>query len=256
MAMFGNKSAMHEPLTTPLTFTFNLSQLPPLPSPSSTSSFDRPTRSSAKRGRARSDVDGEGSGHAQKKKRRLRLDLITSRLSRPFAAPTTYIAGRGRLRAGRWLRQRMAGKPPLRKLAVLNWSRACRGPEVDPGYQEAFSTFVGDEDESVDDADGEPFHNGATVPIQEPMQPRPGLSNYQAIDDEDDPPDADDTGWATRMDWSEEDPISLEDREEMGTMDAKGTQVLPIAGLPELVKDQIVVQETSRARLLLLQPGG
>lgn len=56
-----------------------------------------------------------------KKKRRLRLELITSRLSKPFATPPTHIISKNAsLRVGIWARQKVLGKNLLRKAALLN----------------------------------------------------------------------------------------------------------------------------------------
>ncbi|KAH7063684.1 hypothetical protein B0J12DRAFT_178043 [Macrophomina phaseolina] len=55
-----------------------------------------------------------------RKKRRLRLTLITSRLSLPFAVPTTHIIDRGRSRIAVWAKQKALGRSLLRKAAILN----------------------------------------------------------------------------------------------------------------------------------------
>ena len=82
-------------------------------------------RQSHKRPRAKTDVDGEGSGTMQKKKRRLRLNLITSRLSRPYATPTTHIVSRGMPKTSlRWTRRRMMSGDLLRKAAIINSAKA------------------------------------------------------------------------------------------------------------------------------------
>ena len=73
-----------------------------------------------KRARPRTDVDGEGSANMQRKKRRLRLQLITSRLSKPYATPPTHINSRKAVRVGVWARQRVLGRDLLRKAAILN----------------------------------------------------------------------------------------------------------------------------------------
>lgn len=84
-------------------------------------------RSRLKRYRHRADVDGEGSGNLGKKKRRLRLELITSRLSKPFATPPTHIISKNAsLRVGIWARQKVLGKNLLRKAALLNLIRMKR----------------------------------------------------------------------------------------------------------------------------------
>ena len=67
--------------------------------------------------RSRLQEDGE---QLQRKKRRLRLDLVTSRLSKPYATPTTHIVGRTHSRIGVWARQRLSGGKLLRKAAILN----------------------------------------------------------------------------------------------------------------------------------------
>ncbi len=67
--------------------------------------------------RSRLHEDGE---QLQRKKRRLRLDLVTSRLSKPYATPTTHIVGRTHSRVGVWARQRLSGGKLLRKAAILN----------------------------------------------------------------------------------------------------------------------------------------
>ncbi len=85
------------------------------------------SRSRLKRYRHRADVDGEGSGNLGKKKRRLRLELITSRLSKPFATPPTHIISKNAsLRVGIWARQKVLGKNLLRKAALLNLIRMKR----------------------------------------------------------------------------------------------------------------------------------
>ena len=73
-----------------------------------------------KRIRSTTDVDGEGSGSVHSKKRRLRLDLVTSRLSQPFATPTTNIVTRGFSTIAIRARKRALGKHALRKAAILN----------------------------------------------------------------------------------------------------------------------------------------
>lgn len=76
------------------------------------------TRQVLKRSRPQEEIDRFGEG-ASRKKRRLRHDLVTSRLSRPYATPATHIA-RGAWRLGVWARQRSSGGLLLRKGAILN----------------------------------------------------------------------------------------------------------------------------------------
>lgn len=86
----------------------------------SSSTFTPTVRKTSKRFRPLADVDGECSGNLQKKKRRLRLNLITSRLSRPFATPTTHIVSRGTSKFAVWARHRILGRDLLRKAAIMN----------------------------------------------------------------------------------------------------------------------------------------
>ena len=93
---------------------------PPLPSPSFS-----PTRSTElvslnllKIPVPHEDIDRFGES-VSRKKRRLRHELVTSRLSRPYATPATHIA-RGAWRLGVWARQRSSGGLLLRKGAILN----------------------------------------------------------------------------------------------------------------------------------------
>jgi len=76
---------------------------------------------SLKRPRLDESIDGDEEEPTQRKKRRLRLDLVTSRLSRPYADPATHIIGTKAWRAGAWARQRFVGGKLLRKAAILNW---------------------------------------------------------------------------------------------------------------------------------------
>ena len=73
-----------------------------------------------KRPRPDENIEGEGEEVVQRKKRRLRINLVTSRLSRPYADPATHIVGTKAWRDGAWARQRFIGGKLLRKAAVLN----------------------------------------------------------------------------------------------------------------------------------------
>ncbi|KAL8873709.1 MAG: hypothetical protein Q9174_000872 [Haloplaca sp. 1 TL-2023] len=73
-----------------------------------------------KRHRLPTDIDGEDSVDTQRKKRRLRVDLFTSRLSQPYATPTTHILSRKTLRLGPWARPRPRARSPLRRVAIMN----------------------------------------------------------------------------------------------------------------------------------------
>ena len=76
------------------------------------------TRKLLKRSRPQEESDRSGES-VSRKKRRLRHELVTSRLSRPYATPATHIA-RGAWRLGVWARQRLSGSLLLRKGAILN----------------------------------------------------------------------------------------------------------------------------------------
>ncbi|KAL6721779.1 hypothetical protein ACLMJK_000884 [Lecanora helva] len=75
---------------------------------------------SLKRSRSEDETSRDESSGPKRKKRRLRLDLVTSRLSRPYADPATHIIGTKAWRLGPWARQRFAGGKLLRKAAVFN----------------------------------------------------------------------------------------------------------------------------------------
>ena len=66
------------------------------------------------------DIIDSEDGSQQRKKRRLRLDLVTSKLSRPYADPATHIIGTHTWRAGPWARQKFAGGKLLQKAAIFN----------------------------------------------------------------------------------------------------------------------------------------
>lgn len=152
-----------------------------------------PTRGNAsKRLRARNDVDGEDSGSIQKKKRRLRLDLITSRLSRPYAVPTTNIAGTFKM--VKWIRRVRLGKTGLRKVASMNWTRLRRIERIDADQnttiEQQFESF--ESLETLEELEGhEDEHQTAFWKLRSPShsQSSAGLSNYAAIDLDGDPYD-------------------------------------------------------------------
>lgn len=93
---------------------------PPLPKASflSLQPTELVKRESLKRSRPQEEIDRLGDC-ISRKKRRLRHELVTSRLSRPYATPATHIA-RGAWRLGVWARQRSSGGLLLRKGAILN----------------------------------------------------------------------------------------------------------------------------------------
>ncbi|TVY43103.1 hypothetical protein LOCC1_G004519 [Lachnellula occidentalis] len=146
--------------------------------------FDRPKAISIpcnrpfKRRRALSDVDGDGN--EGRKKRRLRLQLITSRLSRPYSQPATNIVNR---RGSKFVvlgaQNKALGRSELRKAAIMNRVRM-RIDEV--------KDFIRLENER-----GRAPLSMREVVLQKPrmhelpLPPSPlGLSNYDAFDLEDD----------------------------------------------------------------------
>ena len=148
-----------------------------------------------KRVRPQADVDGEGSGNSQKKKRRLRLNLITSRLSRPFATPTTHIIGRGTSKFAIWARRRTIGRDLLRKAAIMNRIRIrntaissndggqSKKPELAPPYQEKYDTDL----ERVKERGSCQEMVVTLRPSNQhiPQSPSPlGISNYDEFDEE------------------------------------------------------------------------
>jgi hypothetical protein len=172
------------------TFSFTLSLKPPLEF-----TFDRPlsapvpTNRAFKRRRALSDVDGDGN--EGRKKRRLRLHLITSRLSRPYSQPATNIVNRGISKIAIRGRNRALGKNLLRRAAIMNRVRL---------RMDAANDLVRRHHEP----------NKETLALSEivvqkpryhdvPLPPSPlGLSNYDALDLEDEMSDDEQEGGIER----------------------------------------------------------
>jgi len=71
-----------------------------------------------KRRRPLWDVDG--GTIVGKKKRRLRLNLVTSRLSRPFSVPASNIINRGISKIAIWAKSLRSDQNVLRKAAIMN----------------------------------------------------------------------------------------------------------------------------------------
>ncbi|KAL8841262.1 MAG: hypothetical protein Q9176_003355 [Flavoplaca citrina] len=163
------------------------------------------TPSNLKRVRLQSDVEGEDSIDAQRKKRRLRVDLVTSRLSQPYASPATHIiSSRRSQRLGPWARPRFRVRSPLRRAAILNSIRLGKTTAKDIGRKEVnLLTPLRTETES-DHTEIDLVTEG----IRTPEEPQPkgclpqgytpslssplGLSNYDALDKEEDDFDEDD----------------------------------------------------------------
>ena len=150
-----------------------------------------------KRTRPPTDVDGEGSENMQRKKRRLRLQLITSRLSEPYATPPTHINSRKAVRVGVWARQRVMGRDLLRKAAILNSIRIQKReareadqlrPEV-ANLSSSYDVFRQVEINSLADcgrSHQSPRHLTFSAQQFVPPLPSPlGLSNYDAFDQDD-----------------------------------------------------------------------
>lgn len=214
-----------------------------------------------KRSRPRTDVDGEGLGHLQKKKRRLRLYLITSRLSKPYATPPTHINSRGTMRVGVWARQRVVGRDLLRKAAIFNSIRIKRitakeaeehRPEIDT-QSSLYRNLTQVEIESLADCGRSHQsirHLGfCTQQFLPPPPSPPGLSNYDAFDEDDGPLDeeADEmTGSDTiYSDFSVLDPASadIEDYDSLRPFDDDGNERELVIGLGEDVMGLIIENE-------------
>ncbi|KAH0547572.1 hypothetical protein FGG08_000297 [Glutinoglossum americanum] len=155
--------------TTPSSTRFSFSR------PSSPRPAHRPAQNSRKRNRPLADVDGDTSGGIMKKKRRLRLVLITSRLSLPFSAPPTHIVDRGMSKIAVWAKQKALGRNLLRKAAIMNRIRKRRAE----ASEIKGPNFIKHQDTVAQ----------AQLPRRQfiPLPPSPlGLSNYDALDMEDD----------------------------------------------------------------------
>ena len=164
---------------------------------------------SRKRGRPLADVDGDYHGITRTKKRRLRLFLITSRLSRPFSSPPTHIIDRGYSKIAVWAKQKSLGRNLLRKAAIMNRVKklAIAAREVEQKQLElarqAFMSVLESSLLQPHPRSGRPAdtsysrHHASLVQIPRrqyiPLPPSPlGLSNYAALDLEDDIYDDDD----------------------------------------------------------------
>ncbi|KAL8851364.1 MAG: hypothetical protein Q9221_003731 [Calogaya cf. arnoldii] len=157
------------------------------------------SQSHLKRARPQSDVEGENSVDAQRKKRRLRVDLVTSRLSQPYASPATHIiSSRRAQRLGPWARPRFRVRSPLRRAAILNSIRSKRTTAKHIGHKEVnLLTTLRTESESdrlkidlVTEGIRTPRElppKGCLPPGYTPPLPSPlGPSNYDAFDEEED----------------------------------------------------------------------
>ncbi|KAL8935311.1 MAG: hypothetical protein Q9211_004761 [Gyalolechia sp. 1 TL-2023] len=174
------------------------------PPPSTSSTFPLAIRESnsqspLKRHRSETDVDGEGSVDLQKKKRRLRLDLVTSRLSQPYATPATHIISRKSRRPGTWTSPRISVRSPLRRAAILNAIRIKRMPAKQFGPRE-FELLTGlKSPKESDRTEVDSITHGVRTPrgsmpnedsrqqLPPPLPSPLGPSNYEALDEYDEP---------------------------------------------------------------------
>lgn len=133
-----------------------------------------------KRRRALSDVDG--GGNEGRKKRRLRLHLITSRLSRPFSQPASNIINRGICKIPVWRgKNKVQSKNVLRKAAIMNRVRM---------RMDAAKDFLRQEQERRKEKLSLReivLHKPRFLDLPHPPSPL-GLSNYDALDLEDELP--------------------------------------------------------------------
>lgn len=171
------------------TFSFTFPAVPPLKF-----CFDRPLSAPVlpsrpcKRRRALSDVDGDGN--EGRKKRRLRLYLITSRLSRPFSQPATNIVNRGGSKIAIWGKAKALGRNWLRKAAIMNRIRlrVDAAADVRRQWERGRGTVA-----LCEIVVPKPRH------YEVPLPPSPlGLSNYDALDLEDELEDDEHEGGAGR----------------------------------------------------------
>jgi hypothetical protein len=183
-------SPFSEPISTVFTFQAIPVSLPPL------KLRKQCHRRAPKRSRPVADVDDLIS--ESKKKRRLRLMLITSRLSRPFSTPATHIVDPGSSKIAVWAKQRHLTQQVLRKAAIMNRVRRKTLERKDSGVS------VSEEERRET---REAVMEGMKVEVEEavavglgpnairhsdesrwsvPPSPLGFLSNYDALDDEDD----------------------------------------------------------------------
>ncbi|KAL8680406.1 MAG: hypothetical protein Q9186_003435 [Xanthomendoza sp. 1 TL-2023] len=160
-----------------------------------------------KRCRSQTDVEGENSIDVQRKKRRLRIDLVTSRLSQPYATPATHIISiRRAQRLGPWARPRFRVRSPLRRAAILNAIRIREMTAKHLGHKEV-NLLTGLRSEQESDhteinlvtkgirTPRDPSPHGSPPEHHTPPMPSPlGPSNYDAFDEEEEDFDEGDTG--------------------------------------------------------------
>ncbi|KIW03725.1 uncharacterized protein PV09_05034 [Verruconis gallopava] len=206
-------SSFNEPLST--VFKFQSA-----PAPQGPLRFKRKShRLSPKRSRPVADVDDLLS--ESKKKRRLRLFLITSRLSQPFSTPATHIVDPGTSKIAVWAKQRNLTQQVLRKAAIMNRVRRKTLERKDSGVsvgedekrevREAMMSDMPDARTTTNCLGPNAIlspENAGCVPSSTSTCVL-GLSNYDALDEEDD--------WFERYHGEEEgDPTSSAPTEKQG----------------------------------------
>lgn len=153
-----------------------------------------------KRQRSLADVEGDDSSEKQRKKRRLRLELITSRLSRPYASPNTNIVSRSRVRVGIWTRQSPPTSIPIVKAAILNSIRRDSASakeliERRSGFHQVVASHANSDPMDVDimQSQDASYQNLALMEPPSQGESEVGVSlsssytpNYDIFDDEDD----------------------------------------------------------------------
>ena len=156
-----------------------------------------------KRSRELADVEGDDSITTQRKKRRLRRDLITSRLSRPYASPATHIISRNAVRLGIWTGRRYIGRNVFRKAAILNSMRREKANQfAEQGIKlpkpTSFKAIDGPVNSDIAAVDKKSSREIAAnnLPVQQvanELNPvsSPTTMNYDVFDDEDIDPEAD-----------------------------------------------------------------
>ena len=195
----------------------------------------------------------------QRKKRRLRLNLITSRLSKPYATPPTHINARSTGRVGAWARQRILGRDLLRKAAILNSIRikkiAARKAEEYLEAATSSSLYNNISQPKYNNlTDCSTLHQVSRLPgfsAQQFIPPPPsplGLSNYDAFDLEDDPSDEEDEFTGSDniyADFSVLDPASsdVEDYDSLRPFDDDGNEGESVTELGEEVMGLIIENE-------------
>ncbi|KAI9740173.1 MAG: hypothetical protein M1834_004751 [Cirrosporium novae-zelandiae] len=209
-----------------------------------------------KRPRARTDVEGEDSGDVGRKKRRLRLDLVTSRLSKPYAIPSTYIVGRGPSKIAAWAKQKVPGRSLLRKAAILNRIRrtVCFSEDRQSHSdilrdQSMYSPMHFSSFEAFAEAQRQPPVVETPRP-EIPLPPSPfGLSDYDVFDQEDFcDTEPDDDGYLIYSDFNILEPTEPEIAEEdlLGGVDGFASRQVTVPALEEKATEIKLEQERQK----------